>query len=158
MNLRIFARKYEHKIRRMNSTVQSTVYSVDRNHIEWLCGITPAAYQIASTPYYDFTRSHQLRTMTLRSHINSVPWLYAVTSTPYLVSALTNVTLCWLSQVPKVLFLCYLNFAYCIASWQRCVKFNINFLIACCLTHIQPRLWVNRQIDESRPWNETETR
>jgi hypothetical protein len=29
------------------------------------------------------TKSHQLRTMNARSHINSVPWLYTVTSTPY---------------------------------------------------------------------------
>jgi hypothetical protein len=48
------------------------VYSVHRNHIEWLCGITP--------PH---TKSHQLRTRNERSYINSVPWLYAVTSTPY---------------------------------------------------------------------------
>ena len=69
MNLRIFARKYKHKIRQMNLTVH---YSVHRNHIEWLCGITLAASKL-----------HQLRTMTLRCHINSVPWLYAVTTTPY---------------------------------------------------------------------------
>jgi hypothetical protein len=48
------------------------VYSVHRNHIEWLCGITP--------PH---TKSHQLRTIKERGHINFVPWLYVVTSTPY---------------------------------------------------------------------------
>jgi hypothetical protein len=52
------------------------LYSVHRNHVEWLCGIT-------STPYYECSRSHQLRTMNDRGHINSVPWMYAVTQTPY---------------------------------------------------------------------------
>jgi hypothetical protein len=35
------------------------------------------------TPYHECTRSHQLRTMTLRSHIHPVPWMNAVTPTPY---------------------------------------------------------------------------
>jgi hypothetical protein len=61
-------------------TVQCTVYT---EYKEWLCRITPAACQIAPTPYHECTRSHQLRTMTERGHINSVPWLNAVTSTPY---------------------------------------------------------------------------
>ncbi len=52
------------------------LYSVHRNHVEWLCGITP-------TPYHECSRSHQLRTMNDRGHINSVPWMYAVTLTPY---------------------------------------------------------------------------
>ncbi len=52
------------------------LYSGHRNHVEWLCGITP-------TPYHECSRSHQLRTMNDRGHINSVPWMYAVTLTPY---------------------------------------------------------------------------
>jgi hypothetical protein len=58
-------------------------YSVHRNHVEWLCGITPASWQIASTPYHKCTPSHQLRNMNERGHINSVPWMNAVTQTPY---------------------------------------------------------------------------
>ncbi len=53
-----------------------TLYSVHRNHVEWLCGITP-------TPYHECSRSHQLCTMNDRGHINSVLWMYAVTITPY---------------------------------------------------------------------------
>jgi hypothetical protein len=60
-----------------------TLYSVHRNHVEWLCGITPATCQITSTPYNECTRSHQLRTMNERGHTNFVPWMNAVTPTPY---------------------------------------------------------------------------
>jgi hypothetical protein len=71
-------------IRQMNYNYYCILlYSEHRNHTEWLCGITPAAYQIASTPYHECTQSHQLRTMTLHGHINSLPWMNAVTSTPY---------------------------------------------------------------------------
>ena len=35
------------------------------------------------TTWNDFVESHQLRTMNARGHINSVPWMTAVTSTPY---------------------------------------------------------------------------
>ncbi len=80
----------------------TTVYSVHRNHIEWLCGITPAAYKIASTPYYDFTRSYQLRTMTLRGHTNSVPWMHAV---------------CWLRQVTFIQFKQRIIWTNCLHSW-----------------------------------------
>ena len=62
-----------------NLTVHCTVYSV-----HWLYGITPAACQNESIPYDECTRSHQLRTMTLRSCINSVKSLYAITPTPYI--------------------------------------------------------------------------
>jgi hypothetical protein len=47
------------------------LYSVHRNHVEWLCGITP-------TPYHEWPRSHQLRTMNDRGHTNSVLWMHAV--------------------------------------------------------------------------------
>jgi hypothetical protein len=46
-----------------------------------LCCVHCTVY--TETPYHECTRSHQLRTMTLRSHINSVPWMIAVTPTPY---------------------------------------------------------------------------
>jgi hypothetical protein len=64
----------------MNPPVNCTV---DRDQLEWLYGITPAAYQIKSILYQECTWSHQLRTMTLRSCINSVKSLYVITSTPY---------------------------------------------------------------------------
>jgi hypothetical protein len=35
------------------------------------------------TTWNDFAESHQLSSMNARGHINSVPWLTAVTSTPY---------------------------------------------------------------------------
>jgi hypothetical protein len=41
-----------------------TVYSVHRNHMEGLNGITPEAYQTVSTPYHELMWSHQPRTMT----------------------------------------------------------------------------------------------
>ena len=47
------------------------IATVHRNHVEWLCGIT-------STPYHEWPRSHQLRTMNDRGHTNSVPWMHAV--------------------------------------------------------------------------------
>jgi len=62
------------------TTVHCTVCT---DHVEWLCGITPAPCQIASTPYHECTQSHQLRTMNDRGYTNSVPWMYAVTLTPY---------------------------------------------------------------------------
>ncbi len=46
-----------------------------------LCSVHCTVY--TETPYHECTRSHQLRTMTLRCHINSVPWMNAVTPTPY---------------------------------------------------------------------------
>jgi hypothetical protein len=64
-----------------NLTVHCTVYSV-----HWLYGITTATCQIESIPYNECTRSHQLRTMTLRSCINSIKSLYAITPTPYIHS------------------------------------------------------------------------
>jgi hypothetical protein len=56
-----------------------TVYTVQCS----LYGITPAAYQIASIPYHEWTRSHQLPTMNERGHINSVPWMNEIAPTPY---------------------------------------------------------------------------
>ncbi len=35
------------------------------------------------TTWNDFAETHQLRTMNARGHINSVPWMTAVTLTPY---------------------------------------------------------------------------
>ncbi len=51
--------------------------------MEWLCRITPAACQIPSTLYHECTRSHKLRIMNARSHINYVQWMDAVTPTLY---------------------------------------------------------------------------
>ncbi len=80
-----------------------TVYSVHRNHIEWLCGITLVAYQISSTPYHYFTRSpHQLRTMNDRGRTNPVPWTHAV-------CRLCQVTFIQFNQM----FLC----TNCVHSW-----------------------------------------
>ncbi len=62
------------------TTVHCTVYT---DHVEWLCGITPAPCQIASTPYHECTQSHQLRAMNDRGYSNSVPWMYTVTQTLY---------------------------------------------------------------------------
>jgi hypothetical protein len=50
--------------------------------VEWLCGVTPATCQMASTPYH-CTRSHQLRTMNEWCHTNSITWMNMVTPTPY---------------------------------------------------------------------------
>jgi hypothetical protein len=59
-------------------TVQCALYSVHRNRMEWLCGISPTAYQIASTPYHECTRSHYFtRSYQLRTIMN------AVAPTPY---------------------------------------------------------------------------
>jgi hypothetical protein len=46
------------------------------NSVPWMHAVT-------STPYLEWTRSHQLRTMNERGHTNSVPWMNAVTPTPY---------------------------------------------------------------------------
>ncbi len=45
-----------------------------RNHtnsVSWMLAVT-------STPYHEWPRSHQLRTMNDRGHTNSVPWRHAV--------------------------------------------------------------------------------
>jgi hypothetical protein len=50
-----------------------------RNHtssVPWMLAVT-------STPYHEWPRSHQLRTMNERGHTNSVAWMNAVTPTPY---------------------------------------------------------------------------
>jgi hypothetical protein len=50
-----------------------------RNHtnsVPWMLAVT-------STPYHEWPRSHQLRTMNERGHNNSVQWMNAVTPTPY---------------------------------------------------------------------------
>ncbi len=44
--------------------------------VPWMLAVT-------STPYHEWPRSHQLRTMNERGHTNSVPWMNAVTPTPY---------------------------------------------------------------------------
>jgi hypothetical protein len=41
------------------------------NSVPWMHAVT-------STPYHEWTRSHQLRTMNERGHTNSVPWMHAV--------------------------------------------------------------------------------
>ena len=59
------------------STVQCTQESRGmtlRNHtnsVPWMLAVT-------STPYHEWPRSHQLRTMNDRGHTNSVPWMHAV--------------------------------------------------------------------------------
>ncbi len=58
------------------STVQCTQESRGmtlQNHtnsVPWMLAVT-------STPYHEWPRSHQLRTMNERGHTNSVPWMYA---------------------------------------------------------------------------------
>ncbi len=46
------------------------------NSVPWMHAVT-------STPYHEWTRSNQLRTMNERGHTNSVPWMNAFTPTPY---------------------------------------------------------------------------
>jgi hypothetical protein len=77
VNLRTFAHKHKQKFRQMNPTVQCTVYT----ETTWsdLRNQTRSAYQIASIFYREYMQSHQLRTMTLRGHINSVECMHAVT-------------------------------------------------------------------------------
>ncbi len=64
--------------------LQCTLYSVHRIH-----GVTLQKHQqhaksgIPSTLYHEWTRSHKLRIMNARSHINYVPWMDAVTPTLY---------------------------------------------------------------------------
>ncbi len=65
------------KIRQMCSVHCTILYMV------WLCRITPAACQITSISYHECTRSHQLRTMNARGHINSEPWMNVVTPSLY---------------------------------------------------------------------------
>ncbi len=57
-----------------------------RNHTNLMANrinSVPWMHTVTSTPYHEWTRSHQLRTMNERDHINSVPWMNAVTQTPY---------------------------------------------------------------------------
>ncbi len=62
---------YKRNIKSAANECHCTVYSVHRNHLEWLCGIE-------STPYLECTPSNQLRKVTLRGHTNSVAWMYAI--------------------------------------------------------------------------------
>ena len=55
---------------------------------KWITTVHCTVY--TETTWNDFAeshqshaKSHQLRTMNARRHINSVPWMHAVTSTPY---------------------------------------------------------------------------
>jgi hypothetical protein len=52
------------KFRTMNARGHS-------NSVPWMHAVT-------STPYHDFTQSHQLRTINERGHTISVPWMHAV--------------------------------------------------------------------------------
>jgi hypothetical protein len=57
-----------------------------RNHASLMpnrINSVPWMHAVTSTPYHEWTRSHQLRTMNERGHTNSVPWMNAVTPTPY---------------------------------------------------------------------------
>ncbi len=85
------------------------LYSVHRNHVEWLCGITPTRTMnarghinsvpwmtaVTSTPYHEWPRSHQLRTMNDRGHTNSVPWMHAVCRLPKATFIQTNFVHSW---------------------------------------------------------------
>ncbi len=60
----------KHKIRQYTVHRKCTVYT------EITCSDSAESHQ----PH---TKSHQLRTMNACGHINSIPWLYVVTSTPF---------------------------------------------------------------------------
>ncbi len=81
------------------------------NSIPWL-------YAVTSTPYHEWTRSHQLRTM--------IPWMNAVTPTPYHDSmnerGHTNSVpwmhaVCRLRQVTFIQFNQRIFWANCVHSW-----------------------------------------
>jgi len=65
------------------------------NSVPWMHAVT-------STPYHEWTRSHQLRTMNERGHTNSVPWMHAV---------------CRLRQVTFIQFNQRIFWANCVHSW-----------------------------------------
>ncbi len=52
----------------MNPTVHCIVYSLQYTETYSVKSL----YAVTSTPYYESTRSHQLRTMNVRGHTNSV--------------------------------------------------------------------------------------
>ncbi len=78
--------------RNIKSAKWMPLYSVHRNHLEWLCGIE-------STPYLECTRSHQLRKVTLRGHTNSVPWMYAIGPKNRLSKLCTFIVRSWCDHV-----------------------------------------------------------
>ncbi len=51
------------------------------------------------TTWIDFAESHQLRTMNARCHINSVPWMTAVTSTPYYEWTRSHYSVPWMTAI-----------------------------------------------------------
>ncbi len=158
-----------------------------------------------------YTKSHQLRTVNERGHINSVPWLHAVTSTPYhewtRLSTLiqfkqrifwtncvhswcgvdvtafihgtelmrfgkvtlrsTKISIKWLRPV-KVTFevIKWPPMVFCWScdegplKWDKKNQPSLQFISTdrISLLYSQPKLWVKRQIGESRAWIDNENR
>jgi hypothetical protein len=86
------------------------------DHVEWLCGITPAPCQIASTPYHECTQSHQLGTMNDRGYTNSVPWMIGVTLTPYHEWPGSHHSVPWMHAVCRLRQATFIQ-TNCVHSW-----------------------------------------